>query len=80
MAADVGQCVTTGDAAKAMSDAARTSLLDLKGILWWIEVVHKKGAPDMTVHPLEFDAKSPTELETLTALVQRGCLSCARSP
>jgi hypothetical protein len=65
--------VTTGDAAKAMSNAARTSLLDLKGILWWIEVVHKKnGEPDMTVHPLDFNAKSPTELETLTALAAEG--------
>ena len=63
-----GDNVTAGDAAKAMSNTALTSLLDLKGILWWIEHVHKKGAPDMTVYPLEFNAKSPTELETLTAL------------
>lgn len=64
--------VTTGYAAEAMSDAARTTLLDLKGMLWWIEHVHKEGAPDMTVHPLEFDAKRPTELETLTVLAAEG--------
>jgi hypothetical protein len=73
--------VTTGDAAKAMSNAARTSLLDLKGILWWIEVVHKKnGEPDMTVHPLDFNAKSPTELETLTALAAEGLAVLRKIP
>jgi hypothetical protein len=65
--------VTTGYAAEAMSDAARTTLLDLKGILWWIEVVHKKnGASDMTVHPVEFNAKDPIELESPKALTAEG--------
>jgi hypothetical protein len=72
--------VTTGDAAKTMSNAALTTLLDLKGMLWWIEHVHKKGASDMTVHPLEFNAKSPTELETFKALAAEGLTVLRKIP
>lgn len=73
--------VTTGDAAKAMSDAALTSLRDLKGILWWIEIVNKKnGRSDVTLHPVESNAKDPTELECLKALAAEGLVGLRRIP